>query len=95
MGFMDYEIFMFEEESNDMTLKRLMLAYDKKDIYTIMNISAKKGCEEWTEYDCQIIADKLKSYKVNTELQTIKKRYRLSTKDAIIKLIDDGIIKMY
>lgn len=95
MGFMDYEIFMFEEEQNDMTLKRLMLAYDKKDIYTIMNISAKKGCEEWTEYDCQVIADKLKKYSVNAELQYVMKHYRLSTKDAIIRLIDDGIIKMF
>lgn len=93
---MEYEIYMFDvtEESEDLTLKTLMKDYSSKWVYLTMNNELNKE-HEWTETDCQIIANKLKKYSVNRELQYLVNHYRMSHKDAIIRLIDEEIIKMY
>ena len=85
---MNYEIYMFDEESENLTLKGLMMVLDLKQIRGLLD-------EYYSDYDCKIIYDKLKIYRVNQELQYVMNKYRFNFQQAIDKLVDTGILKLY
>lgn len=85
---MNYKIYMFDEQSENLTLKGLMMALDLKQIRGLLD-------EYYTDYDCKIIYEKLKIYRVNQELQYVMEKYRFNFQQAIDRLVDTGILKLY
>lgn len=78
----------YEEETEDITMRELMLMIDYDGVRSSLD-------EHYSDYDCQLIAKRLKSYTINKELQIIMNMYKYSFQQGVDKLIDDGFIKMW
>lgn len=50
---------------------------------------------EWTDYDCKIIESKINKYTLNREVQYLMNRHRLNFREAIERLVDSGLLKMW
>lgn len=88
---LDYEVYIIppvEEESNHMTLKGLMLAYDYNHIRSELD-------EYYTDYDCKLIANKMKTFAINREVEYLMSKYDYNFQQSIDKLVDTGILKLW
>lgn len=78
----------YEEVSEDMTLKGLMLVHDKNQVRSLLD-------EQYSNYDCELIYKKLKSYKINRELQYVMSTYDYNFQQGVDYLVDNGILKLW
>lgn len=78
----------YEEVSEPLRAKDLMYSYDYKYVRLFLD-------EYYTDYDCKIITDKLKTFRLNREVQYLINRYSFNFQQAIDKLVDTGILKLY
>lgn len=77
-----------EEVSEDLTLKGLMLAYDYNHIRNELD-------EYYTDYDCKLIATKMKTFTMNREVEYLINKYNYNFQQAIDRLVDTGILKLW
>lgn len=78
----------YEEVAEDLTLRGLMIAYDYDCIRTLLD-------EQYSNYDCKLIEQKLKRFTLNRDVQYLMTHYKYNFQQAIDKLVDTRILRLW
>lgn len=78
----------YEEVSEDLTLKGLMIPFTYEFIRNELD-------EVYSDYDCKLIYEKLKRFILNRDVQYLMIQYDFTFSQAIDKMVDSRVLKLY